>query len=100
VAQDGLTTRAIVDQLDQLGGTVTVGLDSMERRELVRPCADDHDHRISRIWLTKRGANLENKIVPVVKDFISRIFSCLSEKEKQDLDALVRRLRVHVEAMD
>jgi DNA-binding MarR family transcriptional regulator len=100
VAQDGLTTRAIVDQLDQLGGTVTVGLDSMERRELVRRCVDDHDHRISRIWLTKRGANLENKIVPVVKDFISRIFSCLSEKEKQDLDALVRRLRVHVEAMD
>jgi DNA-binding MarR family transcriptional regulator len=98
--QDGLTTRAIVDQLDQLGGTVTVGLDSMEKRKLLRRCVDDNDHRISRIWLTRKGAGLEGKIVPVVRDLISELFSCLSEKEKQDLETLIRRLRMHVEAMD
>jgi hypothetical protein len=43
---------------------------------------------------------LENKIVPVVKDFIHQIFACLSEKETNELDTLVRRLRIHVEAMD
>jgi DNA-binding MarR family transcriptional regulator len=98
--EDGLTTRAIVDQLDQLGGTVTVGLDSMEKRGLVRRCADKNDRRISRIWLTKRGANLESKIVPLVKNFMDKVFSCMSEKEHQDLAALIERLREHVEAMD
>jgi DNA-binding MarR family transcriptional regulator len=98
--EDGLTTRAIVEQLDQLGGTVTVGLDSMEKRGLVRRCADKKDRRISRIWLTKRGAKLESKIVPVVKAFMGKIFSCLSEKERQELAGLVERLRVHVEALD
>ncbi len=97
--EDGLTTRAIVDQLDQLGGTVTVGLDSMEKRGLVRRRVDDKDRRISRIWLTKRGANLERKVVPVVKDFMGKIFSCLSEKEHRELTALIERLRVHVEAL-
>jgi DNA-binding MarR family transcriptional regulator len=97
--EDGLTTRAIVDQLAQLGGTVTVGLDSMEKRGLVRRCADKNDKRISRIWLTKRGAKLESKIVPAVRAFMGRIFSCLSEKEHQELAALTERLRVHVEAL-
>jgi DNA-binding MarR family transcriptional regulator len=97
--EDGLTTQAIVEQLDQLGGTVTVGLDSMEKRGLVRRCADKKDKRISRVWLTKRGANLESKVVPVVKAFMGKIFSCLSEKEHQELAALTERLRVHVEAL-
>jgi DNA-binding MarR family transcriptional regulator len=98
--EDGLTTRAIVDQLAQLGGTVTVGLDSMEKRRLVRRCPDEKDKRISRIWLTRRGANLEGKIVPVVKTFMGRIFSCLSEQEHQDLARLLERMQAHVEALD
>jgi len=98
--QDGLPTRAIVDQLAQLGGTVTVGLDLMEKRGLVRRCCDENDRRISRIWLTKRGASLENKIVPVVQDFMDKTFSCLSEKEKRELTAMVDKLRSHVEAME
>jgi len=96
--EDGLTTRAIVDQLDQLGGTVTVGLDSMEKRGLVRRRVDHNDRRISRIWLTKRGAKLENKVVPVVKNFMSKMFSCLSEKEKLQLASMVDTLRRHIEA--
>ncbi len=98
--EDGLTTRAIVDQLDQLGGTVTVGLDSMEKRRLVERRVDETDRRISRIWLTKRGANLETKVVPLVRDFMAKIFSCVSEKEERELAALVDRLRRHIETMD
>jgi DNA-binding MarR family transcriptional regulator len=97
--EDGLTTKAIVDQLDQLGGTVTVGLDSMEKRGLVRRCVDKNDRRVSRIWLTKRGAGLEDKMVPVVRAFMEQIFSCLTEEETRQLAGLVERLKEHVRAM-
>lgn len=95
--QDGLTTRAISLQLEQLGGNLTVGLDSMEKRGLVRRRTDRHDRRISRVWLTKRGAALRADVVPVVEAFVGRIFSCLSPAETVQLNALVRRLKTHLE---
>lgn len=95
--QDGLMTRAIASQLEQLGGTLTVGLDSMERRRLIRRAADADDRRISRVWLTKRGIGLRAEVLPVVQNFVDRSFSCLTEEEAIQLAATVQRLKIHLE---
>jgi DNA-binding MarR family transcriptional regulator len=93
--QDGLMTHSIAAQLEQLGGTLTVGLTSMEKRKLVRRRPDRRDRRISRVWLTKRGAALQQEVVPAVEAFVGRVFACLSEKEVDQLSELIGRLKAH-----
>ncbi len=58
--EDGLRTTEIGKRLEQLGGTVTVGLDVMERDGLVQRKTDGSDGRILRIFLTERGASLQD----------------------------------------
>jgi len=94
--EDGLTTQGIAVQLEQLGGTLTVGLDSMEKRRLVRRRTDQHDRRISRVWLTRKGASLQQEVVPAVAAFVVRIFACLSENELNQLSDLIHRLKAHI----
>ncbi len=95
--EDGQRTQAIARELEQLGGTLTVGLDTMEKRGLVRRKQDEHDKRVSRVWLTRRGRELESRVVPEVSALIERIFSCLDAKEVSELSRMVDRLREHAD---
>jgi DNA-binding MarR family transcriptional regulator len=98
--EDGLATRQISLRLEQLGGNLTVGLDSMEKRKLIRRKTDARDRRVSHIWLTKRGAALQAEVVPLVSAYVERVFGCLSPREAGQLFSLVTRLKAHVEGMD
>ena len=94
--EDGQATQAIAQTLEQLGGTLTVGIDAMERRGLVKRKRDKVDGRISRVWLTKKGRAMEGTVVPKVEEFVRRLFGCFSEKEYGELSELVDRLREHL----
>lgn len=96
--EDGLATQAVAQQLQQLGGTVTVGLDSMERRSLIRRRPDGKDKRVSRVWLTPRGRRLESRVVPPVRALVESMFSCFSPAEQDQFSKFVDRLHAHVEA--
>jgi DNA-binding MarR family transcriptional regulator len=94
--EDGQATQAIARQLEQLGGTLTVGIDVMEKRGLVRRRRDREDGRVSRVWLTKKGRQLEAALVPEVEEFVEHLFSCFSAREYAEFAELVDRLRRHV----
>ncbi len=96
--EDGLATQAIAQRLQQLGGTVTVGLDSMERRSLIRRRPDKNDKRVSRVWLTPRGRSLESKVLPRVQALVESMFSCFSPSERDQFSTYVDRLYAHVDA--
>jgi DNA-binding MarR family transcriptional regulator len=96
--EDGLPTQAIANRLEQLGGTITVGLDSMEKRGLVSRKADLRDRRVSRVWLRKRGRDLEQVLLPDVKALVNRLFECLSPQELSQLSACVDKLLAHLAA--
>jgi DNA-binding MarR family transcriptional regulator len=96
--EDGLPTQAIANRLEQLGGTITVGLDSMEKRGLVSRKADLKDRRISRVWLKGRGRDLERELSPDVTALVGGMFECLSPRELSGLSACVDKLRAHLAA--
>lgn len=97
--EDGRPTQAIAQELRQLGGTLTVGIDVMEKRGLVKRRRDRQDGRISRVWLTKKGRDLEGVIVPEVESFVREMFGCFSKSEYGDFSEMVDRLRSHVDTM-
>jgi DNA-binding MarR family transcriptional regulator len=98
--EDGLPTQQIALRLEQSDGNLTVGLDTMEKRKLIRRKKGTADRRVSHVWLTKRGAALRSEVVPVVEAYTERIFECLSPDEAAKLFTLVTRLKAHVEQME
>ncbi len=95
-AEDGLRTTGIAKRLEQLGGTVTVGLDGMERDGLVRRKKDRADGRISRIFLTPRGRSLQAALAPAAAALIDDMFVALSPSQFDELARHVANLRQSV----
>ncbi len=90
--EDGLPTSTIGDWLEQLAGTMTGVLDTMETRGLVRRERDPGDRRVWRVWLTREGRDLEGKLVPVVLNAMRRVFANFSARDYNELSRLVDRL--------
>jgi DNA-binding MarR family transcriptional regulator len=91
--EDGLRTTEIATRLEQLGGTVTVGLDAMERDELVQRKKDRADGRVSRIFLTERGASLQKTLAPSAAALIDDMFATLTPEEYSSLARQIEALR-------
>ncbi len=98
--EDGLRTTHIAARLEQLGGTVTVGLDVMERHGFVRRRKDRTDGRILRIFLTERGRVLKKVLEPAAAALIQEMFVTLTPEEYNALYSQIAHLRkaVHTDA--
>lgn len=73
-------------------GNVTVVIDNLARRGLVRREPDPHDRRISRVALTAAGETLLKRAFP---DHVHRVvdtFAALTSEELETLGALLKRL--------
>ena len=65
----------------------------MEGDGLVQRKKDRADGRISRIFLTKRGASLKSTLAPAAADLIDDMFVALTADEYRDLAKQVADLR-------
>lgn len=63
--QDGLTVRALGEQLHLNSGTLTPMLKRMEQAGLVRRTRDKHDERLVRTELTEAGRSLRTRALHV-----------------------------------
>jgi DNA-binding MarR family transcriptional regulator len=98
--EDGLRTTEIAARLEQLGGTVTVGLDAMERDGLVQRKKDKTDGRVSRVFLTDRGRVLKSALEPAAAALILEMFATLAPEEYQSLATQIAHLRKAVSKAD
>ncbi len=94
---DGRQAQEIAQELDQLPGTLTVGFRAMERDGLIARRPDEKDGRVSRVWLTRAGRDLEARLIPTVDSFVEGMFACLTEREYQMLTRLTAKLHRHLE---
>jgi DNA-binding MarR family transcriptional regulator len=94
--EDGLRTTQIAARLEQLGGTVTVGLDVMERDGFVGRKKDKNDGRVSRVYLTENGRDLKTTLEPAAAALIQEMFVTLTAAEYKSLSMLISQLRKEV----
>ena len=73
-------------------GNVTVVIDNLVRRGLVRRGPDSHDRRISRVALTAAGAALLERVFPAHVERVVDAFAALTVDELETLSALLKRL--------
>ena len=81
--EDGLATGSIGEKLQQVGGTLTGGLDRMEERGIIYRERDTRDRRMWRIWLTDAGKELQNVLPPIAEELLEQALSGFSQEERQ-----------------
>ena len=94
-----LSAGALADHAWITPGAMTSRLDKLEARGLVRRVPDADDRRVLQIELTDEGDRLWSEAVGVQAEKERLIAAALDDDEKQQLNALLRKLMVSMGAL-
>ena len=92
--QDGLTQTELTGQLCVQAATVTKMLNRMVKAGLVERRGDPDDQRVSRVYLTERGRDLQQPVQDVWRQLDETAFASMTPEERM----LFRRLLMQVQA--
>ena len=90
--QDGLTPREIASRLDVEMPTVTRTVQRMLRDGLVRREAHQSDARSVRIYLTKRGSELEAVLASILEQETEKTLQGFTTEERRALIRMLDRI--------
>jgi MarR family transcriptional regulator, 2-MHQ and catechol-resistance regulon repressor len=87
-----LSQRDLAQKLLKTGGNITMVIDNLEKRQLVRRDRQVHDRRLILVHLTPEGEILIRKIFPRHVEAVVREMDVLTGAEQEELGQLCRRL--------
>lgn len=87
-----LSPRDLCSKLLRSSGNVTLILDNLEKRDLIRRERDQRDRRMVTIHLTEAGQELIAEVFPRQVDAIQADLSVLTPAEQDELRRLCRKL--------
>lgn len=91
--QEGvITQRDLTERLGVQSGSVSETLEKLERSELIYRIPSESDRRTADIFLTQKGRELSEKIKVNYEKEQDRLFTSLSDSEKDQLFYLLNKL--------
>ena len=87
-----LYQRDLASKLLKSGGNITLVVDNLEKRELVKRDREIEDRRCIKVSLTEKGHELISQIFPSHVVTVVNEMSILTPSEQEELDRLCRRL--------
>jgi len=90
--EEGLTQSRLAERVGVDVSTMTKALQRLERYGLVRRCQDVEDSRVSRVFLTDRGRDLEPTITAEFAAIEERTLAGLTPDERALLSRLLERM--------
>lgn len=87
-----LSQRDLAGKLLKSGGNITMVIDNLEKRQLVRRDRSLEDRRFVSVCLTDEGRQLISEIFPQHVAVVVEEMSILTESEQEELGRLCRRL--------
>ena len=87
---DGISQRELADELHVAPPSVSRMLQNMERAGLVERRDDEHDQRITRVYMTERGREFEAKFRSVAAGYVKDTIGRLPEADRRELIRLLR----------
>lgn len=82
---DGISQSDLADMLHVSRPTVTTMLQKMEAAGTIERRSDEHDQRITRLYLTPRGREVAERMRTVHADVIGSMIGSLSEEDRRTL---------------
>ena len=97
-AREGISQRELADMVQLSPPTVTAMLQKMERAGLIRREADGGDQRITRLYLTDPGRELNHALRVAHGEYISTTIGSMSAKDRRELARLLGLLGDNIAA--
>ncbi len=91
--EEGLTQSSLAERVGVDVSTMTKALQRLERYGLVRRCQDAEDSRVSRVFLTDQGRDLESTITTEFAEIEERTLAGLTADERALLSRLLERMK-------
>jgi DNA-binding MarR family transcriptional regulator len=88
-ANDGITQRDLADALHLARPTVSRMLQAMEKAGAIERRNDEHDQRLTHVYLTERGHEVEAAFRTVSAGVINETIGSLSERDRHELERLL-----------
>ena len=95
-SNDGMSQRDLAETLHLSRPSVTTMLHAMEDEGLITRRADEQDRRLTRVYLTKDGRQLEHEMHAGVADYIKHTVGALEPEEQQTLERLLNKLNDNI----
>ncbi|MBN2248539.1 MAG: MarR family transcriptional regulator [Coriobacteriia bacterium] len=94
----GMSQSELADVLHVSKPTVTVMLQKLEAAGALERRTDEHDQRVTRLFLTQRGVELAERMRAVHAEIINTTIGRLSEADRRELLRLLTILNGHAAA--
>jgi len=91
--EEGLTQSSLAERVGVDVSTMTKALQRLERYGLVHRCPDAEDARVSRVFLTDHGRDLEPRITAKFAQIEERTLAGLTTDERAMLSGLLGRMK-------
>jgi MarR family transcriptional regulator, organic hydroperoxide resistance regulator len=92
VENDGMPQRDLAAGLHIAAPTISRMLQSMEKAGLVKRLQDVADQRLTRVFATPAGRELEGRLRAVAADYVNQTIGRLSEADQRELARLLEKL--------
>jgi DNA-binding MarR family transcriptional regulator len=89
---DGVTHSALAQTLNKSPATITKTVKRMERAGFVERKPDPRDERLSRVYLTAAGRDVQSAVEEVWRSFEAQAFAGFSDGEMATLRSLLQRV--------
>ncbi|MGL4453476.1 MAG: MarR family winged helix-turn-helix transcriptional regulator [Sarcina sp.] len=90
--EEGQRQKDIAKALNVQAATVTVMVKRLEKSGFIEKKEDEHDRRISRLYLTKKGKEVCVSAKDAIDDINMKAFSALTEEEKIIFRKLIQKI--------
>jgi MarR family 2-MHQ and catechol resistance regulon transcriptional repressor len=87
-----LCQKDIGDKILKTSGNITLVIDNLEKRKLVKREKDPDDRRRMTVRFTESGHELIDKIFPIHSKIAHNVFSVLEPEEQNSLSLLLKKL--------
>lgn len=96
--EDGLSQRELAQRLHVAGPTVSVMLGKMEAAGVVTRRPDEHDQRLTRVYVTDAGADLQESMRESFAELVETAMGALPESDQLELERLLTALADRLDA--
>lgn len=93
--RDGISASDICDFSGHLKNNISRAVTALEKKGLIQREPDPQDQRRLVLFITTPGRKLHNQFMPGLKKREADMMQCLTNKEKADLNHLLRKLCLH-----
>lgn len=83
--QDGQNVKNLAERLSLESPAVTGLIDRLEKEQMVERRNDPDDRRALRVYLTEKGRELAEKLIPIAVEFNNKLKSLFTAEQEQAL---------------